>query len=613
MAGLAGVFGSLDEPDCTRRCAAMASSQQAPGRGELATWQRRVANNIVALALGAHGPRASPAICTSASGRYALAFAGEIHNAADLAVELRLAPGAPNDVVLAALIADAERALPLLNGAWTLAFADTKANKILLARDHLGIAPLYVHVGDRGLFFASEIKAILAGTEARFGAEPIAVARFLDQTLLDAQPVTFFAGIEAFPPASFAWLDLAHAPRAPAPVVFWQVPDRDACTGSDADRISAVRSLVHDSVRRRLADGSRTAVLLSGGVDSSSIAAAAVAAAGDRVQLLSGVSTDPRARDTLLDAMCAHLGRSTHAVALTVDAATALPALAEVIARNDEPVRSFITVTEHRLKQAARELGFDVVVSGLGADEVFAGNLVHMVFYVQALLRSGRWLRAAHMVAAAAVRRTIRPRWRTRVQKRYFPALARDRHLVLGPALDGVDFRCDVGLGKRSAHARLLAELAQLALPALLHFDHRTSSAFGVATRLPYLDHRLVSLVAPMAPEHKLRGGYTKWLLRRAMAADLPAHVVWRKVKQGRTDAYGEWLKRDMRAPITALLAGELASASLGLVDADALRARYAAFCAQRPDAGMISAQDVFNPIALELWARAFAGSLRAP
>jgi asparagine synthase (glutamine-hydrolysing) len=139
------------------------------------------------------------------------------------------------------------------------------------------------------------------------------------------------------------------------------------------------------------------------------------------------------------------------------------------------------------------------------------------------------------------------------------------------------------------------------------------SMAFGIENRFAFLDPPLVELVAPMAPGWKLRGGFTKWLLRKAVDPWLPREICWQKSSQstGR-DEYGDWLKRDLHPQIAQLCGGDLAAVELGLLDGDAVRRHYAAFCAQPSGVGAISANDVFSWIAIELWARRFAAHLRA-
>jgi len=601
MPGIAGVVGDLAPADGERAVRAMLTLTGT--HGELVrTWQ-----------LGAHGRtivlgQAARHAAFALAGPSVLVLDGEVHDLA--ALEPRHDGSTPAAaVLLAALQREGPKVLARCNGEWSIAWLDGAAGTLLLARDHLGARSLYLHADARALWFGSEPRAILAGTGAPVAVDAVAAARYLEQTLLDVDERTMFAGIRRLPAHHVLALDVARPTALPAPVAYWRMPAVDPSPVDVRERVHAIGALLEDSVRRRCGGPLRACVLLSGGVDSSTVAALATKVLPD-IGLVSGVSRDARYYDPLLDSVCVHLDRTAQRVALGFDAGTALSALGEAIARDGEPVRSFITLTEYRLKQGARDFGFDAVLSGLGADEVFAGNLVHLVFFVQDLLAKGRWLAAARTVLAALLRRTLRLHFRRRVQKRYFPKLAGRRASVAGPLLrDHV--RVEVALGSRSADDRLRADVTELSLPWLLHLDQRGSSANGLSTRLPYLDHRLVELVAPLAAAAKLRGGTTKWLLRSAAANVLPREVVWRKIKQGRTDAYGEWLKRDMLAPIAQLLRGELASADLGLLDAGAVRAQYEAFCAQPPDRGLVSAQDVFAPIALELWTRALGGQLR--
>jgi len=128
--------------------------------------------------------------------------------------------------------------------------------------------------------------------------------------------------------------------------------------------------------------------------------------------------------------------------------------------------------------------------------------------------------------------------------------------------------------------------------------------------RLPFLDYRLVNLLLPLDPQWKLRDGWTKWIFRQAMKDWLPPPIVWRKDKQGFINPQGEWLKHELRPAIERLLREDLLIVQTGLVDRDALARRYQAYSSQPPLRGAYSFKDVFNPIALELWARRFEAQL---
>src|SRR5262249_53720256 len=158
-------------------------------------------------------------------------------------------------------------------------------------------------------------------------------------------------------------------------------------------------------------------------------------------------------------AVARHLGREAHRFPMAIPASEALGDLQALIGFHDEPVTSFAIVATYRLKRFARELGASVLLGGFGADDVFAGKLVHMVFHVQSLLRSGRLFAAARTGVAIARSGTIHPRFRVAFQKRYFPALDRTRIDVAGAVLAARRPRVDLGLGGSGCQERLLAEI----------------------------------------------------------------------------------------------------------------------------------------------------------
>jgi len=134
--------------------------------------------------------------------------------------------------------------------------------------------------------------------------------------------------------------------------------------------------------------------------------------------------------------------------------------------------------------------------------------------------------------------------------------------------------------------------------------------AFAREIRLPFLDYRLAGMLVPLAPESKLREGWTKWIFRKAMEPYLPPTIAWRKDKQGFINPQAEWLKHELRDQVQELLGGEMLTARHGLIDQAALRRRYDAYCRQPEQRGLIGFKDIFNPIAMELWTRRFEASL---
>jgi asparagine synthase (glutamine-hydrolysing) len=622
MCGIAGILSTeLDRP-LDASLTEMVRVQAHRGPNGQGSWVGQVGPVHVALGsvrlaiqdLSDAGsqPLAAP------SGRQVLVYNGEVYNYLELRRELEgcgiaFHSRCDTEVVLHALRVWGERAFQRFNGMWGLAWLDQDAGQLLLSRDRLGIKPLYWHRSHGRLFFASEIKSILVASDRRFSVNEVAVARYLLQSQIDAQEQTFFRGIDALPPGTCARFDLRSAASlTPSLHRYWSPPP-DRLNGTPPS-LDAVRETFIDSVRLRLRSDVPVGVLLSGGLDSSAIAAATQLATGRSadLHLLSIVSDDTRYNEgPFIDRMAGHLGDAAHTSRVRITPQETFGLLDRVTWHNDEPVGSLSNVAHYLLMQRARELGVTVILSGQGADELLCGYLKYWGFYVQSLCRDRRWLTALRVLGQLSRRGTALPQFRVDDAKRYLPKLLRPAAIdVRGPRLNRVDSLLDIGLGPAGVVERQVADLCRFSVPALLHWEDRMSMAAAREIRVPYLDYRLVEMLLPLDPQWKLRHGWSKWVFRKAMEPHLPREITWRKDKQGFVIPQREWFKTVLRPPVTALLKGDLLTAGCGLVDRAALQRRYAAFCAQPPDGGSISFNDVFNPIALEVWMRRFESYL---
>ena len=620
MCGLAGIVSARDAQAVPARLERMIRIQAHRGPDDEGRWAGQVGESHVALGNVRLAIRdltpAGHQPMLSESGRQVLIYNGELYNCEELRAELegfgvRFRSRCDTEVVLEAIRHWGPGAFARFNGMWALAWLDQDAGTLLLARDPLGIKPLYWCSVDGSILFASEIKGILAGSERRFPIDPTVVGRYLLQSLLDAQVETFFSGIEAFPPGHYVCFDLTE-PRTvlPGPCRYWTVPNRSSLSANGKPSQVHLRETFFDAVRRQLHSDVPVGVLLSGGVDSSSIAAAMklILGNGADLHLLSMVSEDPRYSETaFIERMAGQLGSPTHIVPLRCDPRDAFQLLDTVIWFNDEPVGSFSNVAQYLLMQEAQALGVTVILSGQGADELLCGYLKYVGFHVQALLREGRVPAALQTLSEFALRGTVLPQVRLHDAKRYLPGMLRPAEIdIRGPRLRENGALLPLSLGRSGVVDRQSADLCRLSLPALLHYEDRMSMASSRETRVPFLDNGMVQGLLALDPQWKLRDGWSKWLFRRAMEPHLPAEIAWRKDKQGFVNPEGEWLKWQLRGCVETMLKGDMLTAAAGLVDQQALQRRYAAYCRQAPDRGMISCRDIFNPIALELWARRF-------
>jgi asparagine synthase (glutamine-hydrolysing) len=626
MCGISGILSFGGSGDLRQPITSMVKSQSHRGPDGNGVWQGAHGEQHIALGHNRLAifdlSEAGQQPFHSADKRHILVYNGELYNFPEIRAELRslgviFRTQTDTEVVLNALITwGAERALRRFNGMWAFAWLDRGKATLTLSRDRVGEKPLYYYRGASAFYFGSEIKAILAGTNERFRVNLPVVARYIRQSLLDAQDETFFDGICALPAAHNLTLDLSGLPEVPTPRIerYWSPPMRDQFLGNVEDRIEAVRETFMDSVRIRLRSDVPVGVMLSGGLGSSSITAAMRAVLGreSELNIISAVSTDPRFNEErYIDLMTEHLQTRSHKFLWRPSGEQALKLLESVTYFNDEPVGDFSIAIHHLLMQLSRELGLTVILSGQGDDELLCGYKKYLGFYLHDLVRRGEVSRAVHVLAQFLSRRTVVSQFSLSEAKHYLPRFLRGRSIVTdGPVLRAVESSVDIGLGSGGVIGRQCADITRFSVPTQVHYEDRMSMGCSREVRLPFLDYRMIELLLPWSPEWKLRDGWSKWIFRKALESLLPPSVVWRKDKLGFANPQSVWLKREFKPAIDAFLAGDLLSEQCGLIDRAAVRRVYADFCNTSASSSAGRFQDFLHPIALEMWLRKFESSL---
>jgi asparagine synthase (glutamine-hydrolysing) len=397
-------------------------------------------------------------------------------------------------------------------------------------------------------------------------------------------------------------------------VRYWSPAVQDEFEGDIATRVDRIRETFVDAVAIRLRSDAPVGALLSGGIGSSSIAGAMRQILGphEELHLISGVSDDARfSEEPFIDEMTAYLGCRSHKVAWRPTGREAFDLLETVTYFNDEPVGDFTTVFHYLLMKQAKDLGIKVILSGQGDDELLCGYRKYLGFYLQQLIRDGKWYAATMILGKFAARRTIVSQFNTADARRYLPTFfQKPRFEILGPSLKESDSRMDVGLGGGSVIDRQIADLNRLSIPTQCHYEDRMSMAQSREIRLPFLDFRLVKLLLPLATELKLKDGWTKWIFRKAMEHHMPPKITWRRDKMGFNNPQSVWLKNEFKEQVDEILSGDLLVVSSGLLNRVGLRRTYEAYCKQGAGQGRVRYQDILQPIALETWMRRFESHL---
>lgn len=621
---MCGVFGILSRDavdDGVLKAAELAQRHRGPdaqatmslrlGKWHLGLAHQRLA--IIDLSSAGEQPMRSP------SNDSLIIYNGEIYNYLEMRSELesrgiRFRTRTDTEVVAAACeVYGVTEALNRMNGMWAFAWVNLRTSRVVLARDRFGVKPLYLWRDKGRLAFASEIKTLLRALKLRCAVNERAVSTFLASSQVDVDDQTFFAGVEKLTPGHYLELDAREEELRPVKTKYWQL-DYEGSDGLVKSPAEATRSLLEDAVRLRLRSDVPVGLLLSGGVDSSAIAAVAHHLMGGEGNLtfVSAVSRDPASDESLfIDAVAAHLRRPVQKVDLTFPRGDVIPLIERVVAQNDEPIGGFSCVAQYLLMERARDVGVTVLLSGQGADEVFCGYRKYAGFQLQALLRSGRIGGALGMGGGLLRQAGIRGQFRLADARRYLPRwLTPPVEDIRGRALDDVPAAHPSLGARRDLRDRQRVDIESLSIPALTHWEDRNSMAWSREVRNPFLDFRLVKLGVGLDASFKVARGWTKLVLRQAVAEMLPACIAWRRDKRGFTTPEAELIVGELHSWVSQYLAGSSEIVRRGLVNPVTAARRLQRFLRSGGSSGAVGSRDIFQLLSLELWLRAYGEHL---
>jgi asparagine synthase (glutamine-hydrolysing) len=523
---------------------------------------RRLA--IQDLSPAGHQPMRDPA-----SGNW-LVFNGELYNFQRLRRDLE-AQGAvfrgrsDTEVLLRTLTLRGEKALEQLEGMFAFAFFDSAGQRLLLARDPLGIKPLYVADVASGTVFASEIRALLASGIVPDTVDANGMASMLAYGT-PQDPLTIHAAIRSFPAGHYQWIDSADRSRCPAPVRYWRFPTlRPDCSVETAT--VEVRDALTAAVASHAVADVPVGVFLSAGIDSSILALLA----SRSIPRLHTFSVDfesaSMASEAAIAAETAAAIGATH-TNVRISDASIRRAWDRWLTRMDRP--SIDGLNTLLVSLAARDGGMTVAMSGAGADELFAGYpQFQRIPAVLPYLRGASWMPSRlRRLGASLVSVGMQPSRRGRIAD-MAACLPDPIHLTVQwrrlmwdgairsvvPSASGLDASWMpagwpdfvTAPDNDPFHVTQQAETMFYLSNTLL----RDADVMGMATsleiRVPYLDRRVVELATCLPGKlHMPDGGPFKNLLRRAFGQELP-QAVMRRPKTGFTLPIRDWIAGPLR------------------------------------------------------------------
>ncbi len=555
-----------------------------------------------------------------------ITYNGELYNYRELRAELAargvvFRSHSDTEVVLEAWRHLGPNALRRFRGMFAFALFDERSGNLVLARDQLGIKPLFYLHRDRGVIFASELKALVAAVgselEVDYGA---LVASMLYYWVPDQRCA--FRDVRKLAPGT--WLEVTPAGSATAHE-YWSVA-QVAAEAADAGPRD-LGPVIEESVRAHMVADVPVAAFLSGGLDSSLVSVLARREATDLSAFTITFRPEDQRREAMPDdavyarKVAAAYDIQLHEIELAPDVAGLLPRLVEIL---DEPIGDPAAINTLLICEAARDMDRKVMLSGMGADELFGGYRKHL-----ACVTAARYQRMPQSVRTSVIRPTVErlpvavgnrglrgARWAKRFitfadlpeesafRRSYTMYDADGLESLVGPELrpyvaSVVDehhaIYTDTTLGDH-VNRMCLAD-TRLFLPGLnLAYTDRASMAASIEVRVPFVDVDVVAAAFSISGRDKVRGRAGKVALKRAAEQWLPKEIVYRP-KASFGAPIRSWVSRDLRELVDdVLLDGELIRS--GVLQREGVRRLIEEERTGRED----RAKQIWQLLTLEMW-----------
>ena len=564
MCGICGVAGGAIERE---RAHVLAMTRALVHRGpddagiqaldDVVLGNRRLA--ILDLTTAGHQPLGSDSAW--------ITYNGEIYNYRELRSVLErdghvFHSGTDTEVVLALYEREGPALLERLRGMFAFAIWDRRRRRLFAARDHFGQKPFYYTVVGERFLFASEIKALLAHADVHVEPEPAAVDYYLSLRMIPP-PLTMFRGIHKL--AAAHWLEWSR--EAGVQTGRYWTPRFDSAPRSDSDWIDELRARLEDSVDAHRVSDVPVGAFLSGGLDSSVVAALLSRGAGEAVQTFCIGSEEPSFDERPhARAMAAHCGTRHHEASVSAALLGQIPDLVQAL---DEPSDPISACFDEAARLAASHV--KVVLGGDGGDEMFAGFDRYAAFRLANRYAAlPRWLRE-DVIGRAAARIPEdyaykgfgqRVRWLDSVSRErgsrlyarmtshfrfgperkaelYGPALASD--LARVNALEAIASPFEAAPASSALDRMVYADMVTRLPEHTLMLADRLAMRHSLEVRSPLLDVRLAELCLAMPARLRVRRGHTKVALREAARSWLPEDLL-RRSKQGFMFPVAYWL-----------------------------------------------------------------------
>lgn len=549
-----------------------------------------------------------------------IVYNGEIYNYRELRQELerkgyKFYTNTDTEVVVHSYEEYGLDCFRLFNGMFAFALWDQKKKELILARDRLGIKPLYYYQNGKKLVFSSEIKAILVDKSIKKELNEDSLVDYLTfQNIMGDK--TFFMNIKILPPAHY--LVFKHGKTVIRE--YWKPDYSKKFLESDADYVKKFQEIFKNAVRRHMISDVPLGSYLSGGFDSSSVAAMASEISEKRLKTFSGRFEEGGIYDETDAAKKVAEKIKAKSYAVTIKPKDFLDSINEIVYHLDEPKVALPAFSQYHVSKLVSK-HVKVVLTGHGGDELFAGYPVYKAAYFKELLKKNplNFFRIFKLVKADELPRFLYflffPLFSEEVShglfimfnkiqrkklftkkfyekvKNYNPVESLHRYLRFG----------DLSETDKIQHLYL-----KTYLPSLFIIEDKLGMAHSIEARVPLCDNELVEFALSIPIEYKLYNNELKHIVKEGMRKRLPP-VLYKRPKLGFPTPLSLWFRKDLKDFIYGLLLDEK-TISREIFNKTYVKRLLDRHCSSKTDTivDLVNANRIWSLINIELWFRIF-------
>lgn len=544
-------FASEKSPDAIRHAYPALHGDDVVPAHHLAMAQVRY--SIIDLSVHGHQPM------WSACWRYCITFNGEIYNYLELRDALKaagrvFATQSDTEVLLQAYMEWGVQMFERLNGFFAFVLYDVQREQVLLGRDRIGKAHLYLAQAPRCVYWASEIKALIqAGKVDAHAVDLSSVADFILYGRRD-RAGTFWHSVLDFPPGHYAWIGLSCKVE---PIRYWSLPSaRRAVNDIGLDEAAVrLRELLSDALTLRLRADVPIGFELSGGMDSSALVGLAAGAMGYKIRTYTIKFAEAHSdEEPYARAVARRYPDLIEYTVLRPPQGEFWQAANRFVWEQEEPFHAPNLHTSQAMQRVIKQHGAHVVISGAAGDEMLAGYAGdYMGPYLRHLLGKrnvARFWQALHASTEITPAQSMKGLLWDAIWGQERRAMMGKRRLgeyallrsVLAPEVLAVPIKGMSTKDENSFHGRTVANMTYRLMNYWLRSGMKSAYSIPIEPRAPFLDYRVVEFCTALPPEYLIHDGWHKYVLRKAVEPYLPAEVVWRRNKMGFPFPYREWL-----------------------------------------------------------------------